>query len=59
MCLRKTDLPDEKNERANKMHDLLNSHGELRAFLDSWMKVSHGICPACFAREYPEYAARG
>lgn len=30
----------------------------LRASLDSWLKVSHGICPDCFAREYPAYAAR-
>lgn len=29
---------------------------DLRAFLDSWSKVSHGICPECFAREYPQYA---
>jgi CheY-like chemotaxis protein len=26
---------------------------ELRDYLDQWTSVSHGVCPECFAREYP------
>ena len=26
---------------------------ELRDYLDQWTSMSHGVCPECFAREYP------
>jgi two-component system, cell cycle response regulator DivK len=26
---------------------------ELRDYLDQWTSMSHGVCPSCFAREYP------
>ena len=26
---------------------------ELREYLDKWTSMSHGVCPECFAREYP------
>lgn len=28
---------------------------ELRAYFDEWTSVSHGVCPECFAREYPDF----
>jgi CheY-like chemotaxis protein len=30
----------------------------LRDYLDQWTSMSHGVCPECFAREYPGLAAR-
>ena len=32
------------------------AHGdvyEIRDYLDQWTSMSHGVCPECFAREYP------
>lgn len=26
---------------------------EIRDYLDQWTSMSHGVCPECFAREYP------
>lgn len=31
----------------------------LRASLDAWLHASHGVCPECFAREYPEHTPPG
>lgn len=30
---------------------------ELRDYLDQWTSMSHGVCPECFAREYPGVGA--
>jgi CheY-like chemotaxis protein len=30
---------------------------ELREYLDQWTSMSHGVCPECLAREYPDLAA--
>ncbi|MBW3627927.1 MAG: response regulator [Gemmatimonadetes bacterium] len=27
---------------------------ELREYFDQWTSTSHGVCPECFAREYPD-----
>lgn len=31
----------------------------LKEFLERWTTLSHGICPECMAREYPDSALRG